>query len=57
MKYRIGMRTIKTAIGATLAILIAQFMGLKYALSAGIITVLGVQRTSYGFIQRYLLFF
>lgn len=45
MKYRIGMRTIKTAIGATLAILIAQLMGLKYALSAGIITVLSVQNT------------
>ena len=45
MKYRLGMRTIKTALGATLAILVAQALGLKYALSAGIITVLSVQNT------------
>ncbi|MBQ8993403.1 MAG: aromatic acid exporter family protein [Turicibacter sp.] len=45
MKHRLGMRTIKTAIGATLAILLADWFGLKYALSAGIITVLSVQNT------------
>ena len=45
MKHKLGMRTIKTAIGATIAILMAQSLGLKYALSAGIITVLSVQNT------------
>ena len=32
MKHKLGMRTIKTAIGATIAILMAQSLGLKYAL-------------------------
>ncbi len=45
MRHKLGMRTVKTAIGATLAILFAQTFGLKYALSAGIITVLSVQNT------------
>ena len=45
MRHKLGMRTIKTAVGATLAIIIAQSFGLKYALSAGIITVLSVQNT------------
>lgn len=45
MRHKLGMRTIKTAIGATVAILMAQALGLKYALSAGIITVLSVQNT------------
>ncbi len=41
----IGYRTLKTAIGATLAIIIAQYIGLSYAVSAGVITVLSVQST------------
>lgn len=45
MKHKLGMRTIKTAVGATLAMLISQSIGLNYALSAGIITVLSVQNT------------
>ncbi len=39
------MRTIKTAVGATIAIILANFFGLKYALSAGVITILSVQNT------------
>lgn len=45
MKHKLGMRTIKTAVGATLAMLISESIGLNYALSAGIITVLSVQNT------------
>ena len=45
MKHKLGMRTIKTAVGATLAMLISESLGLNYALSAGIITVLSVQNT------------
>lgn len=41
----IGFRTLKTAIGATLAIIIAKEIGLEYAVSAGIITILSVQGT------------
>lgn len=45
MKQHFGMRTIKTAVGATIAILVANVLGLKYSPSAGIITVLSVQNT------------
>lgn len=45
MKNLIGFRIVKTAVGASLAIIIAQSMGLKYAVAAGIITLLSVQNT------------
>lgn len=45
MRGKVGMRTLKTAVGATLAMMLANLFGLKYALSAGIITVLSVQNT------------
>ncbi|MBC2397899.1 aromatic acid exporter family protein [Clostridium tetanomorphum] len=41
----IGFRTVKTAIGASLAIIIAEELGLKYSAVAGIITILSVQKT------------
>ncbi|EJP6471466.1 aromatic acid exporter family protein [Clostridium sp. L74] len=41
----IGYRTLKTAVGATIAMSIASALGLKYAVSAGIITVLSIQNT------------
>ena len=41
----IGLRTIKTAIGATIAIIISNVIGLEYATSAGIITILSIQNT------------
>ncbi|GIM28926.1 membrane protein [Clostridium polyendosporum] len=45
MKSFIGLRTLKTAVGATVAIIIAQVLGLGYAVSAGIITILSIQNT------------
>jgi len=45
VKKYVGYRTLKTAIGATVAIFIAQYLGLAYAVSAGVITVLSVQST------------
>jgi uncharacterized membrane protein YgaE (UPF0421/DUF939 family) len=45
MKFRIGYRTIKSAIGATAAILIAQYFGLQNSVSAGILTILCIQVT------------
>nr|WP_241463087.1 aromatic acid exporter family protein [Listeria aquatica] len=42
---KLGMRTLKTAFGATLAIFIAEFLKLDYAVSAGVITVLSIQNT------------
>lgn len=45
IKRLIGVRTLKTAIGATLAIILADLLGLKYAVSAGVITILSVQAT------------
>lgn len=42
---RIGLRTIKTAVGAAIAIFIAEKFQLNYAVSAGIITILSVQNT------------
>lgn len=41
----VGYRTFKTAIGATLAVIIAQYVGLQYAVATGVITVLSVQST------------
>ncbi|MDG5788661.1 aromatic acid exporter family protein [Evansella sp. AB-P1] len=43
--FRIGSRTIKTALGAALAIAIAQFLQLDFYVSAGIITILSIQKT------------
>ncbi|KMT61074.1 hypothetical protein X560_0141 [Listeria fleischmannii 1991] len=48
---RIGMRTLKTAFGATVAIILAQWIGLEYAVSAGVITILSVQNTKKGSMQ------
>lgn len=45
MKFRIGYRTLKTAVGAALAILIAQMLGLENYASAGIITILCIKNT------------
>lgn len=45
MRNIIGIRVLKTAIGATLAIILAQALGVKYAASAGIITILSIQST------------
>lgn len=44
-KFSIGYRTIKTAVGAALAIAIAQYFGLLFYTSAGILTILSVQST------------
>lgn len=44
MKF-IGYRTLKTGIGASVAMIIAKQLGLQYAVSAGIITILSVQNT------------
>lgn len=41
----IGYRTIKTAIGAAIAMFLASKLGLQYAISAGIITILSIQNT------------
>lgn len=43
--FKIGYRTLKTAIGAALAIAIAQGLGLNFYASAGILTILCVQKT------------
>jgi uncharacterized membrane protein YgaE (UPF0421/DUF939 family) len=45
MKFRIGYRTVKTAVGAALAILIAQSLGLENYASAGILTILCIKAT------------
>lgn len=44
-KIRIGARTVKTVIAATLAILIAQALHLEYATAAGVIAILSVGNT------------
>ncbi len=41
----IGLRVLKTSIGATLAIILAKAIGLQYAVSAGVITILSIQNT------------
>ncbi|WNF37868.1 aromatic acid exporter family protein [Bacillaceae bacterium IKA-2] len=43
--FKIGYRTLKTAIGAALAIAIAQAIGLNFYASAGILTILCVEKT------------
>lgn len=45
MKFRIGYRTIKTAIGTSAAIILAQILGLENFTSAGILTILCIQVT------------
>ena len=45
MKFRIGYRTIKTAIGTSAAIILAQILGLENFASAGILTILCIQVT------------
>jgi uncharacterized membrane protein YgaE (UPF0421/DUF939 family) len=45
MNYRIGYRTIKTALGTTIAIIIAHQLGLVNFVSAGILTILCIQVT------------
>ncbi|WP_239254459.1 aromatic acid exporter family protein [Listeria ilorinensis] len=45
---RIGMRTVKTAVGAAISIMLAEWLGLEYAVSAGIITILSIQNTKKG---------
>ncbi len=45
MRHKVGLRTLKTAVGAPLAIIVAMMMGLDYSLSAGIITILSIQNT------------
>lgn len=44
MKF-IGVRTLKTAIGTVIAMLVAKEIGLSYWVSAGIITILSIQST------------
>lgn len=43
--FRIGYRTIKTALGAAIAIFIAQLLQLDFYVSAGILTMLCIQKT------------
>ncbi|MDZ5471088.1 aromatic acid exporter family protein (plasmid) [Bacillus sp. 31A1R] len=45
MKYKIGYRTIKTALGTPIAIMIAQYLSLQNFASAGIITILCIKVT------------
>lgn len=45
MKQRIGLRTVKTGIGAAVAMIIANALTLQYSASAGIITILSIQDT------------
>lgn len=44
-RMKIGYRTLKTAVGASLAVLLAQWMGLQFPSSAGILTILCIQPT------------
>lgn len=45
MKFRIGYRTIKSAVGATVSIMFAQYFGFDHFVSAGILTILCIQVT------------
>ncbi|MGD6962053.1 MULTISPECIES: aromatic acid exporter family protein [unclassified Fictibacillus] len=45
MKFTIGYRTVKTAIGAGLAIALAEWLGLDFYTSAGILTILCIKIT------------
>lgn len=42
---RIGFRTIKTAIGVSISILLAQALQLEYYTAAGILTLLCIQKS------------
>lgn len=44
-KFKIGFRTVKTAVGVALAIWIASLLHLEYYTSAGILTILSIQTT------------
>lgn len=44
-KFSIGFRTLKTAVGASTAIAIAQFFDLQFYAAAGILTILSIQTT------------
>lgn len=46
--FKIGYRTLKTALGTALAIYIAQMLGLQNYSAAGIITILCIQVTKKG---------
>ena len=54
MKFRIGYRTIKTAIGTTAAIILAQIFGFHNFASAGIITILCIKPTKKKSLQASL---
>lgn len=54
MKFRIGYRTIKTAIGTTAAIILAQIFGFHNFSSAGIITILCIKPTKKKSLQASL---
>lgn len=45
LKSFIGFRTLKTVIGAAIAVYISQLLGLNYAVNSGIIVILSVQAT------------
>ncbi|WP_071460060.1 aromatic acid exporter family protein [Bacillus massilinigeriensis] len=45
MKFKIGYRTVKTALGTVLSMMIAQYFGFQNFASAGIITILCIQVT------------
>lgn len=45
MKNIIGFRTVKTGVGAAVAMTLAELIGLKFSASAGIITILSIQNT------------
>jgi len=47
----IGTRTLKTGVGVSIAIILATRLGLKYAVAAGIITMLSIQSTKRESIQ------
>lgn len=44
-RFSIGYRTLKTAVGTTIAIALANYFGLDYYVSAGILTILCIQQT------------
>lgn len=45
MKRIIGIRTLKTGLGATITLILANSIGLKYATAAAVITILSIQST------------
>lgn len=45
IKHIFGLRTVKTALGAALAIYLSQRLGLSYAVNSGIIVILSIQTT------------